>query len=134
MRASILILGALLARCGKASVALPGGDDFGSRPIDMHLEGLESMGAQFELSHGVLIGRVPDGLHGTEVNLEFPSVGATENLLLAAVLAEGTTVIGNAAREPELTDLALYLTRWGRRLRVPAPRPSLCTGQRSCLR
>ncbi len=113
MRASILILGALLARCGKASVALPGGDDFGSRPIDMHLEGLESMGAQFELSHGVLIGRVPDGLHGTEVNLEFPSVGATENLLLAAVLAEGTTVIGNAAREPELTDLALYLNKMG---------------------
>ena len=113
MRASILILGALLARCGEAFVALPGGDDFGARPIDMHLEGLESMGAQFELSHGVLIGKAPGGLHGTEVHLEFPSVGATENLLLAAALAEGTTVIGNAAREPELTDLALYLNKMG---------------------
>lgn len=113
MRASILILGALLARCGEASVALPGGDDFGSRPIDMHLEGLEAMGATFELSHGVLRARAPDGLHGTEVHLEFPSVGATENLLLAAALARGTTVIGNAAREPELADLALYLDKMG---------------------
>ena len=116
MRASILILGALLARCGEASVALPGGDDFGARPIDMHLEGLESMGAQFELSHGVLRGTAPTGLRGTEVHLEFPSVGATENLLLAAVMADGTSVIGNAAREPELADLALYLNKMGAKI------------------
>ena len=98
MRASILVLGALLARTGEARVALPGGDDFGSRPIDFHVRGLEAMGAEFELSHGVLHASAPDGLVGTEVFLEFPSVGATENLLLAAVLAEGTTTIGNAAR------------------------------------
>jgi UDP-N-acetylglucosamine 1-carboxyvinyltransferase len=116
MRASILILGALLARCGEASVALPGGDDFGSRPIDMHLEGLESMGAHFELSHGVLRATAPKGLRGTEVHLEFPSVGATENLLLAAAMADGTSVIGNAAREPELADLALYLNKMGAKI------------------
>lgn len=113
MRASILILGALLARVGSARVALPGGDDFGSRPIGMHLEGLEQMGAEFELRHGVLEGSAPNGLRGTEIFLEFPSVGATENLLLAAVLAKGRTVIGNAAREPELADLALFLNTMG---------------------
>lgn len=113
MRASILVLGALLARCGTASVAMPGGDDFGSRPIDMHLEGLRAMGAEFELVHGELRGRAPDGLHGAEIPLEFPSVGATENLLLAAVLARGTTVIGNAAREPEIQDLAELLGKMG---------------------
>ncbi len=113
MRASILILGALLARVGSARVALPGGDDFGSRPIGMHLEGLEQMGAEFELRHGVLEASAPNGLQGTEVFLEFPSVGATENLLLAAVLAKGRTVIGNAAREPELADLASLLNAMG---------------------
>ncbi|MEE8331450.1 MAG: UDP-N-acetylglucosamine 1-carboxyvinyltransferase [Acidimicrobiia bacterium] len=113
MRASILILGPLLARCGKCRVALPGGDDFGARPIDMHLGGLEAMGATFELEHGVLVGTAPDGLRGAEVNLDFPSVGATENLLLAAVLATGTTTIENAAREPELTDLTRFLSRMG---------------------
>jgi UDP-N-acetylglucosamine 1-carboxyvinyltransferase len=113
MRASILILGALLARTGTARVALPGGDDFGTRPIDMHLDGLQAMGARFELSHGVLRASAPDGLHGTEVYLEFPSVGATENIMLAAVLAAGTTTISNAAREPELADLALYLNEMG---------------------
>ena len=113
MRASILILGALLARVGSARVALPGGDDFGSRPIGMHVEGLEQMGAEFELRHGVLNATAPDGLHGTEIFLEFPSVGATENLLLAAVLAKGRTVIGNAAREPELADLAALLNAMG---------------------
>ncbi len=116
MRASILALGALLARCGVARVALPGGDDFGSRPIDMHLDGLRSMGAEFELRHGVLEGSAPDGLLGTEVLLEFPSVGATENILLAAVLARGRTVIGNAAREPELADLAAFLNKMGARI------------------
>ncbi len=113
MRASILILGTLLARMGLARVALPGGDDFGSRPIGMHLEGLEQMGAEFELRHGVLEASAPNGLSGTEIFLEFPSVGATENLLLAAVLAKGRTVIGNAAREPELADLAALLNKMG---------------------
>ncbi|MBT8198441.1 MAG: UDP-N-acetylglucosamine 1-carboxyvinyltransferase [Acidimicrobiia bacterium] len=113
MRASILVLGALLARCGEARVALPGGDDFGSRPIDMHLDGLRDMGATFELSHGVLVGSAPDGLRGADIYLEFPSVGATENLLLAGVLAHGVTNIGNAAREPEIADLAAYLNQMG---------------------
>ncbi|OFW52024.1 MAG: UDP-N-acetylglucosamine 1-carboxyvinyltransferase [Actinobacteria bacterium RBG_16_67_10] len=113
MRASILVLGALLARCGEARVALPGGDDFGSRPIDMHLGGLESLGAQFDLVHGVLMATAPNGLHGAEIFLEFPSVGATENLLLASVMARGTTVIGNAAREPEIQDLGEFLVRMG---------------------
>jgi UDP-N-acetylglucosamine 1-carboxyvinyltransferase len=116
MRASILVLGALLARTGEARVALPGGDDFGSRPIDFHVRGLEAMGAQFELRHGVLHATAPDGLHGTDVFFEFPSVGATENILLAAVLARGTTTIGNAAREPELTDLAKYLQKMGAKI------------------
>ena len=116
MRASILILGTLLARIGEARVALPGGDDFGSRPIDLHLNGLEAMGAVLDLSHGVLRASAPDGLHGADIFLEFPSVGATENILLAAVLAEGTTTIGNAAREPELTDLANYLRAMGAKI------------------
>ena len=116
MRASILILGTLLARTGEARVALPGGDDFGSRPIDLHLGGLESMGAEFDLRHGVLRASAPDGLHGADVYLEFPSVGATENILLAAVLANGTTTIGNAAREPELSDLADYLRAMGAKI------------------
>jgi len=116
MRASILILGALLARCGEARVALPGGDDFGSRPIDFHLDGLREMGAEFILSHGVLTGSAPEGLSGADIYLEFPSVGATENLLLAAVLANGVTTIGNAAREPELADLAGYLNKMGAKI------------------
>jgi len=116
MRASILILGTLLARTGEARVALPGGDDFGSRPIDLHLDGLKSMGAEFDLSHGVLRASAPDGLHGADIYLEFPSVGATENILLAAVLAEGMTTIGNAAREPELTDLSNYLRAMGAKI------------------
>jgi len=113
MRASILILGALLARVGTARVAQPGGDDFGSRPIGMHIDGLEQMGAEFDLRHGVLHASARNGLHGAEIFLEFPSVGATENLLLAAVLADGRTVIGNAAREPELADLAILLNAMG---------------------
>ena len=117
MRASILVLGALLARCGEARVVLPGGDDFGSRPIDLHLDGLRRMGAVFDLRHGVLRASTPDGLHGAEVFLEFPSVGATENLLLAGAMAEGATVIGNAAREPEIADLAEFLSRMGAAIR-----------------
>lgn len=113
MRASIVVLGPMLARCGEARVALPGGDDLGSRPIDMHLGGLEAMGAEFELVHGVLVATAPNGLRGAEVELPFPSVGATENILLAGVLAEGETVIVNAAREPEIEDLAQMLVAMG---------------------
>ncbi|MDQ6616168.1 MAG: UDP-N-acetylglucosamine 1-carboxyvinyltransferase [Actinomycetota bacterium] len=112
MRASIVVLGPLLGRTGRARVAMPGGDDFGSRPIDMHLAGLEQMGAQFEVRHGY-IEATADQLLGARIMLEFPSVGATENLLLAAVLAKGTTVIENAAREPEIADLAALLNRMG---------------------
>jgi UDP-N-acetylglucosamine 1-carboxyvinyltransferase len=113
MRASIVVLGPLLARCGEARVALPGGDDLGARPIDMHLGGLEQMGASFELVHGVLVGRCDGRLRGAEVELPFPSVGATENLLLAGTLARGETVIVNAAREPEIEDLAAMLSQMG---------------------
>ena len=104
MRASIIVLGPLLARKGEAKIAFPGGDQLGPRPVKMHIEALEKMGASFELDHGVLIGKT-DGLKGVEINLPYASVGATENTLLAAVLAEGTTVIENAAREPEIVDL-----------------------------
>lgn len=112
MRASIVVLGPLLARYGTARVALPGGDDFGPRPIDMHLRGLEALGATFETAHGYIEGRC-DRLVGTRIVLEFPSVGATENILMAAVRAKGTTVIDNAAREPEIADLAAMLNRMG---------------------
>ena len=112
MRASIVVLGPLLGRVGRARVAMPGGDDFGSRPIDMHLAGLEQMGAEFEFRHGYIEART-DQLLGARIVLEFPSVGATENLLLAAVLAKGTTVIENAAREPEIADLAAFLNTMG---------------------
>jgi len=112
MRASIVVLGPLLARHGRARVALPGGDDFGPRPIDMHLRALEDLGATFEFSHGYIEGRA-DHLTGAPILLEFPSVGATENALMAAVLAKGTTVIDNAAREPEIADLAAFLNRMG---------------------
>jgi len=113
MRASILILGPLLARCHEARVALPGGDDLGARPIDMHLGGLQQMGAHFELVHGVLVGRSDGRLKGAEVELPFPSVGATENVLLAATLADGETAILNAAREPEIIDLVEMLIKMG---------------------
>ena len=128
MRASILILGTLLARTGEARVALPGGDDFGSRPIDLHLGGLEDLGAVFELQHGVLRATAPDGLHGADIYLEFPSVGATENILLASVLAEGTTTIGNAAREPELADLAAYLVEMGAKIEGAGTSTVVITG------
>ena len=113
MRASIVVLGPLLARAGEARVALPGGDDLGARPIDMHLSGLEAMGANFELVHGELVGRVDGRLKGTEIELPFPSVGATENLLFAGAIAEGETVIVNAAREPEVQDLIDQLAAMG---------------------
>ena len=112
MRASISVLGPLLARIGRATVAMPGGDDFGSRPIDMHLQGLEQLGATFTHQHGDIRAQAKV-LKGAEVFLEFPSVGATENLLMAAVLARGSTTIENAAREPEITDLANFLSQMG---------------------
>lgn len=113
MRASIVVLGPLLARAGVARVALPGGDDLGPRGIDMHLKGLEALGAEFELVHGELVGRIDGRLKGAEVELAFPSVGATENLLFAGVLAEGVTTIVNAAREPEIEDLIAQLIAMG---------------------
>ena len=112
MRASIVVLGPLLARFGKAKVSVPGGDDFGHRPIDMHLKGLEELGVSFTNSHGYIEGKVKK-LVGGKVLLNFPSVGATENLLMAAVLAEGITVIENAAREPEIVDLVYFLNSMG---------------------
>ena len=112
IRASINVLGPLLGRCGRVTLSLPGGDDFGSRPIDMHVKGLEAMGATFELQHGY-VEAVADRLRGADITLEFPSVGATENILTAAVHAKGTTVIDNAAREPEIADLCAMLTSMG---------------------
>ena len=112
IRASIVVLGPLLARFGRAKVPMPGGDDFGSRPIDMHIKGLEAMGADIAVRHGDLDARA-DQLRGARVNLDYPSVGATENLLMAAVLAKGTTVIDNAAREPEIGDLVDLLIAMG---------------------
>ena len=112
MRASIVILGPLLARCGRARVALPGGDEIGARPVELHVRGLQRMGATFRSEHGYLVAEAPN-LHGASITLDYPSVTATENLLLAAVLARGTTVIDNAAREPEIADLALFLTAMG---------------------
>ena len=112
MRASIVVLGPLLARFGKAKVSVPGGDDFGHRPIDMHLKGLEELGASFTSSHGYIEGEAKR-LVGGKVLLNFPSVGATENLLMAATLAQGTTVIENAAREPEIADLVKFLNSMG---------------------
>jgi UDP-N-acetylglucosamine 1-carboxyvinyltransferase len=112
MRASIVVLGPLVARFGRARVAVPGGDDFGPRPIDMHQRALEELGATFEWNHGYIEARA-DRLVGTRLLLPFPSVGATENALMAAVLAKGTTVIDNAAREPEIADLAAFLNRMG---------------------
>lgn len=112
MRASIIVLGPLLARFGRARVAMPGGCNLGSRPIDLHLKGLEQMGVEFTSAHGYLEAAA-ETLHGDRVTLEFPSVGATENLVMAAVGADGETVIENAAREPEITDLVTFLNRMG---------------------
>jgi UDP-N-acetylglucosamine 1-carboxyvinyltransferase len=112
MRASINVLGPLLARCGEARVAMPGGDNIGSRKLDMHFRGLQAMGAELEIVHGLIEARC-QALCGTRVVLDFPSVGATENLLTAAVLAKGQTVLDNAAREPEVSDLAAFLNRMG---------------------
>lgn len=113
MRASISVLGPLVARCRRARVALPGGDAIGSRGLDLHQAGLEAMGARTEMSHGYLVAEAPDGLHGAHVSLPFPSVGATENLVMAASLARGRTVLDNVAREPEIVDLCRLLAGMG---------------------
>ncbi len=113
LRASICVLGPLVARCGRAKVALPGGDNIGSRALDMHIAGLAKLGAETESEHGYIITTAESGLTGATVWLDFPSVGATENVLMAAVLAKGTTTIDNAAREPEIVDLADMLNQMG---------------------
>ncbi len=116
MRASNLVLGPLLARCGEAVVSLPGGCAIGARPMDIHISALEALGAEVELRDGYLHATAPGGLTGAKVHLSFPSVGATENLLMAATLAKGTTRIENAAKEPEIVDLATCLQAMGARI------------------
>jgi UDP-N-acetylglucosamine 1-carboxyvinyltransferase len=116
LRASIAVLGPLVARCRKASVALPGGDAIGSRGLDMHIRGLQELGAVVRIEHGQVVAEVPQGLVGANLWLDFPSVGATENLVMAAVLAKGTTVIDNVAREPEIVDLCQMLGAMGARI------------------
>jgi UDP-N-acetylglucosamine 1-carboxyvinyltransferase len=116
LRASICVLGPLVARCGRADVAVPGGDAIGSRGLDLHASGLETMGATVHVTHGYLIAEAPKGLHGGEIRLDFPSVGATENILMAAVLARGVTRLTNAAREPEIIDIAQFLSKMGARI------------------
>jgi UDP-N-acetylglucosamine 1-carboxyvinyltransferase len=112
LRASVCVLGPLVGRCKRAVVALPGGDAIGSRPLDMHQNGLRQLGARSEIEHGCVVAEA-EGLHGAQIWLDFPSVGATENILMAAVLANGTTVIDNAAREPEIVDLCTMLQQMG---------------------
>jgi UDP-N-acetylglucosamine 1-carboxyvinyltransferase len=116
IRASICVLGPMIARCGEAEVAMPGGDQIGSRPLDFHIAGLTKLGAQLESRHGYIIAKAPQGLTGATVWLDFPSVGATENVLMASVLARGTTVIDNAAREPEIVDLVQMLEQMGAKI------------------
>jgi UDP-N-acetylglucosamine 1-carboxyvinyltransferase len=116
IRASICVLGPLIARCGEAEVAMPGGDAIGSRPLDFHIAGLTKLGAELTGEHGYIVARAPHGLTGATVWLDFPSVGATENVLMAAVLARGTTVVDNAAREPEIVDLCQMLQQMGAKI------------------
>lgn len=116
MRASILVLGPLLSRCGRAHLSLPGGCPIGERPVNIHLKGLRAMGAEIELSGGELLARAPSGLRGARIFLDFPSVGATENLLMAASLAKGETLIENAAEEPEIENLVRLLNSMGGRI------------------
>jgi UDP-N-acetylglucosamine 1-carboxyvinyltransferase len=113
MRASINVLGPLVARIGRAEVALPGGDAIGSRGLDFHIKGLTSLGANAHIEHGYVIAEAPTGLIGATVELDFPSVGATENVMTAAVLAKGVTRIDNAAREPDVVDLGEFLISMG---------------------
>lgn len=116
MRASILVMGPLLARLGHAIVALPGGCAIGSRPIEQHIKGFEALGAEIHLKNGNIYANAKDGLKGTSIHLDFPSVGATQNIIMAASLAKGKTLIENAAKEPEIVDLANYINEMGGRI------------------
>lgn len=117
MRASFLVMGPLLARKGRAQISLPGGCSIGARPIDLHLKAFEAMGAVINLENGDIEATAPNGLKGAQIYLDFPSVGATENILMAASMAEGKTVLENAAEEPEIVDLATYLNSMGANIR-----------------
>ena len=117
MRASFLIIGPLLARLGSAKISLPGGCAIGTRPIDLHLKGFEALGAKISIGHGYIEAVAPEGLKGAQIYLDFPSVGATENILMAASMAEGQTIIENPAQEPEIVDLANYLNLMGAKIR-----------------
>lgn len=117
MRASVLVMGSLLARNGRARVALPGGCAIGSRPIDQHLKGFEAMGAKVKVGNGFIEAEVEGRLKGAKIYLDFPSVGATENIMMAATLAKGTTIIENVAKEPEIVDLANFLNKMGANVR-----------------
>lgn len=117
MRASFLLMGPLLARIGKARISMPGGCAIGARPIDIHLKGFEALGVKIEQGHGYIEASAPEGLKGTSIYFDFPSVGATENIMMAASLAEGTTILENAAEEPEIVDLANYLNKMGAKIR-----------------
>lgn len=117
MRASFLVMGPLLARIGKARISMPGGCAIGARPIDIHLKGFEALGVKIEQGHGYIEASAPEGLNGTSIYFDFPSVGATENIMMAASLAEGTTILENAAEEPEIVDLANYLNKMGAKIR-----------------
>jgi UDP-N-acetylglucosamine 1-carboxyvinyltransferase len=131
MRASILVLGPLLARCREARVSLPGGCAIGTRPVDLHLKGLEAMGAIIKLDGGYIDATAPQGLHGATIVFPFVSVGATENLLMAASLAEGVTILKNAAREPEITDLATCLIAMGAQIEGVGTDTLTITGAKS---
>ena len=117
MRASFLVMGPLLARVGKARISMPGGCAIGARPIDIHLKAFEALGVKIEQGHGYIEASAPNGLKGTNIYFDFPSVGATENVLMAASLAEGITIVENAAEEPEIVDLANYLNKMGAKIR-----------------
>ena len=116
IRASINVLGPLTVRVGAADVALPGGDAIGPRPLDIHIKGLEALGAKVHIEHGYIVTEAPNGLTGTTIELDFPSVGATENIMMAAVLAKGNSVIENAAREPDIVDIGSYLIEMGAKI------------------
>lgn len=117
MRASFLVMGSLLAREGKTKISLPGGCAIGTRPIDLHLKGFEALGAEIVLGHGYIEARAPRGLTGARIYLDFPSVGATENIMMAASMAKGHTILENPAQEPEIVDLANYLNVMGAKIR-----------------
>ena len=128
MRASFVIMGPLLARYGKAKISMPGGCAIGTRPIDLHLKGFEALGAEIEIGHGFISATAPNGLKGTSIYLDFPSVGATENIIMAACMAEGQTILENAAQEPEIIDLANFLNIMGAKIRCAGTNVIKITG------